>query len=64
MLDPSSPATVMADSGVENVNGEVDDLLGLLPLRRLLAQVEISCSNSLIESWWREPIAPEKPKAA
>jgi transposase InsO family protein len=31
--------TVIADSGVENVNDEVDNLLGLGQLRRILAQV-------------------------
>ena len=36
----TNPATVVADSGVENVNGEVDALLGLGHLRRVLAQVE------------------------
>jgi transposase InsO family protein len=46
-------ATVVADSGVENVNQEVDNLLGLGQLRRVLAQVEVSYSNSLIEAWWR-----------
>jgi hypothetical protein len=39
---------VVADSGVENVNQEVDNLLGLGQLRRVLAQVEVSFSNSLI----------------
>ena len=47
------PATLYADSGVENVNGEVDDLLSLGKLRRVLAQVEVSFSNSMIESWRR-----------
>ena len=47
------PATVYADSGVENVNGEVDELLGLGKLRRVLAQVEVSFSNSLVEAFWR-----------
>jgi transposase InsO family protein len=46
-------ATVVADSGVENVNQEVDNLLALGQLRRVLAQVEVSFSNSLIEAWWR-----------
>jgi transposase InsO family protein len=46
-------ATVVADSGVENINQEVDNLLGLGQLRRVLAQVEVSFSNSLIEAWWR-----------
>ena len=53
-LDPkTTPATVVADSGVENVNGEVDTLLGLGDLRRVLAQVEVTFSNSMIEAWWR-----------
>jgi hypothetical protein len=43
----------MADSGVENVNAQVDDLLGLHHLRRVLAQVEVTFSNSKIEAWWR-----------
>jgi len=49
----SEPATVVADSGVENVNGVVDALLGLGKLRRVLAQVEVTFSNSMIEAWWR-----------
>jgi hypothetical protein len=47
------PATVVADSGVENVNGAVDALLGLGRLRRVLAQVEVDFSNSMIEAFWR-----------
>jgi Integrase core domain. len=46
-------ATVVADSGVENINRDVDNLLALGQLRRVLAQVEVSLSNSLIEAWWR-----------
>jgi transposase InsO family protein len=48
-----APATVVADSGVENVNGAVDALLGLGRLRRVLAQVEVDFSNSMIEAFWR-----------
>jgi len=48
-----NPATVVADSGVENVNGDVDALLGLGRLRRVLAEVEVTFSNSMIEAWWR-----------
>ena len=44
---------MIADSGGENVNHEVDDLFGLGQLRRVLAQVEVSFSNSIIEAWWR-----------
>jgi transposase InsO family protein len=45
--------TVIADSGVENLNEHVDQLIDSGLLRRLLAQTEIAFSNSLIESWWR-----------
>jgi len=44
---------VVADSGSENVNGAVDDLLGGEELTRVLAQVEITFSNSMIEAFWR-----------
>jgi transposase InsO family protein len=44
---------VVADSGSENVNGAVDDLLDGEDLTRILAQVEITFSNSMIEAFWR-----------
>jgi len=44
---------VVADSGSENVNGAVDDLLDGEDLTRVLAQVEITLSNSMIEAFWR-----------
>src|ERR1019366_2924182 len=45
--------TVVADSGVENVNSTVDATLASAKLRRVLAQVEVVYSNSIIEAWWR-----------
>jgi transposase InsO family protein len=45
--------TLLADQGVENVNPRVDRLMDEGVLRRVLAQTEVACSNSLIESWWR-----------
>jgi len=45
--------TVVADSGMENVSGNVDALLDAEGLRRVLAQVEMSFSNSMIEAFWR-----------
>jgi len=45
--------TVMTDSGAENVNGNVEDLLDREGWRRILAQVEVSFSNSMIEAFWR-----------
>ncbi len=44
---------VMTDSGTENVNRNVDALLDREGLRRILAQVEVSFSNSMIEAFWR-----------
>jgi len=52
-LPPDVTATVMADQGVENCNADVDALIEQGLLRRVLAQVEITFSNSLIEAWWR-----------
>jgi transposase InsO family protein len=49
----SDGTTVIADSGIENVHGEVDGLFGLGQLHCILAQVEVSYSNSMIEALWR-----------
>jgi len=46
-------AVVVADSGSENVNGPVDNLLNDEELTRVLAQVEVTFSNSMIEAFWR-----------
>jgi transposase InsO family protein len=46
-------AIVVADAGSENVNGAVDDLLAGEESTRVLAQVEITFSNSMIEAFWR-----------
>jgi putative transposase len=47
------PPELYADSGIENVNGDVDALVNEGLIRRVLAQVEVAYSNSLIEAWWR-----------
>lgn len=44
---------LMTDSGVENINQTVDELLAGSPIRRVLAQVEIPESNSMLEAFWR-----------
>jgi hypothetical protein len=44
---------VLADSGVENVNTQVDALITTGVLRRVLAFTELQFSNSMIEAWWR-----------
>jgi transposase InsO family protein len=46
-------ATVVADGGSENVNAEVNDVLAEKGLRRTLAQVDVTFSNSMIEAFWR-----------
>jgi len=58
LLDASSglldeKPTLLVDGGVENFNSAVDALVDSGLLQRLLAQTDISFSNSLIESWWR-----------
>ena len=45
--------TVVADSGVENVNAGVDPLMADGVVQRMLAQVEVSFSNSMIEAFRR-----------
>jgi putative transposase len=44
---------VYVDSGVENVNAAVDGTLLSACLDRVLAQVEVAYSNSMIEAFWR-----------
>ena len=45
--------TVVMDSGVENLNKDVDKLIEGGTLERIIAQIDVTFSNSLIESWWR-----------
>ena len=45
--------TVVSDSGIENVNAKIDELIESGTLKRLLAMTEVSFSNSLVEAWWR-----------
>jgi transposase InsO family protein len=45
--------TLFADSGSENVNGKVDELVEAGLLKRVLAQTDVLSSNSLIEAFWR-----------
>ncbi len=52
-MDSADCPTLFADGGSENVNDLVDDLIESGVLKRVLAQIEISFSNSLIEAWWR-----------
>lgn len=45
---------LVADSGIENVNDAVDAALEETGVGRILARVEVSWSNSLIEVFWRQ----------
>jgi hypothetical protein len=44
--------TVVADSGVENTNEQVDGLVETGVLNRILALVELAFSSSMIEACW------------
>jgi putative transposase len=52
-LAAPTEAAVFMDSGVENLNGDVDPLFEGSALHRVIAQIDVSFSNSLIEAWWR-----------
>jgi transposase InsO family protein len=45
--------TAVADAGVENLNGGVDELIESGWLRRVVALKDVTFSNSMIEAWWR-----------
>jgi putative transposase len=44
---------LFADSGIENINTAVDATLFSACLERVLAQVDVAYSNSMIEAFWR-----------
>jgi len=44
---------LFADSGIENINSVVADTLFIACLKRVLAQVDVAYSNSMIEAFWR-----------
>jgi putative transposase len=52
-LSPDIRHSFICDSGVENINDSVDELLRKGFLKRILAYVELDFSNSMIESFWR-----------
>ena len=43
---------VVTDSGSENVNRDVDEELDGSSLERVLAQIDVTYSNSMIEAFW------------
>jgi len=52
-LVSASRPLLYADSGIENVNTAVHDTLLTACLDRVLAQVDVTFSNSMIEAFWR-----------
>ena len=52
-LEGSAKAAVCMDSGIENINGHVDKLFEAGTLERVIAQIDVSFSNSMIEAWFR-----------
>ena len=49
----TGPPQLYVDGGSENFNEHVDGLVDANLLRRVLAQTDVSFSNSLIEAFWR-----------
>jgi hypothetical protein len=52
-LAPNTTHSFICDSGSENINSAVDELLRKGILKRILAYTDITFSNSLIEAWWK-----------
>ncbi len=49
-LSDTKPSAV-TDSGVENINASMNELIESGIIKRVLAQVDVTYSNSMIESW-------------
>ena len=49
----SVPPNLIVDAGIENLNTEVDALVADDLVHRVVAQVDLRESNSMIERWWR-----------
>jgi hypothetical protein len=49
----NSVTQVYIDAGVENLYKNVDKLLEVGTQERVIAQADVSFSNSMIEAWWR-----------
>jgi transposase InsO family protein len=52
-IEEAEPPQLVVDGGVENYNASVDAAIISLNLKRVLAQTEVTFSNSMIEAWWR-----------
>jgi len=50
---------LFGDSGIENINSAVDNALLSACLERVLAQIDVAYSNSLVEAFWRSMKHPD-----
>jgi hypothetical protein len=53
MVGNAGGSLVVTDTGSENVNRDVDEELDDSSLERVLAQIDVTYSNSMIEAFWR-----------
>jgi len=53
MVGNAGGSLVVTDAGSENVNRDVDGELENSSLERVLAQIDVTYSNSMIEAFWR-----------
>ncbi|MBL8898770.1 MAG: transposase family protein, partial [Planctomycetes bacterium] len=51
-IGAGEPPKLFTDGGVENFNGSVDALIASGLIKRVLAQTDVTFSNSMIEAWW------------
>ncbi len=52
-IGAGEPPKLFTDGGVESFNGSVDALIASGLIKRVLAQTDVTFSNSMIEAWWR-----------
>jgi putative transposase len=53
IVDKVEGTLLVSDAGSENVNRTVDDEFEGIDLERVLAQIDVTYSNSMIEAFWR-----------
>ena len=53
LAEGATAPRLLADAGIENKNGSIDELIATGLFQRVIAMTEIRFSNSMIEAWWR-----------
>ena len=63
LLDPAYPTIVLADPGAENVDGQVDDWLGLSPGYgvQVVSAAQVGESRSFVFAGYRDPLVVGAP---